>query len=123
MGSFRKLDNTVRLWDCQTGQQLRSFLGHSDAVNSVAFSPDGKWALSGSGDKTVRLWDCQTGKQIYCLKLGYDVQRVRFLPDGKEILISTKQPALQRWQLFDDKGISALCLSGAQEVRLYLQKT
>ena len=57
-------DNTVRLWDCQTGQELRSFLGHSSFVNSVAFSPDGKWALSGSYDKTVLLWDCQTGQKL-----------------------------------------------------------
>ena len=97
-------DNTVRLWDCQTGKKLRSFLGHSDCVTCVAFSPDGKWALSGSRDKTVRLWDCQTGKQIYCLTLGFGIKRVRFLPDGKRILIATNQPALQMWKLFDEQG-------------------
>jgi len=97
-------DNTVRLWDCQTGKELRSFLGHSFRVDSVEFSPDGKWAISGSYDRTVRLWDCQTGKQIYCLKLGYFISKVRFLPDGKEILISTQQQALQRWRLFDEQG-------------------
>jgi len=97
-------DNTVRLWDCQTGQELRSFLRHKHYVTSVAFSPDGYWALSGSDDKTVRLWDCHTGREIHCLALGFDIQRVRFLPDGKEILIATHEPALKRWTLFDEQG-------------------
>ena len=37
------------------------FIGHSDAVNSVAFSPDGKLLASGSWDKTVQLWESKTG--------------------------------------------------------------
>ena len=85
MGSFRKrTDKTVRLWDCQTGKELLSFLGHSNYVTSVAFSPDGKWALSGSYDKTVRLWDCQTGKELRSF-LGHSehVTSVAFSPDGK----------------------------------------
>lgn len=96
--------NTIVLWDCQTGKKLRSFYGHTGNVNCVAFSSDGQWALSGSDDKTVRLWNCQTGKQIYCLTLGFKIKHVRFLPDGKEILISTDQPALQGLKLFDEQG-------------------
>ena len=50
------IDNTVRLWDAQTGRELARALGHERNVFSVAVSPDGKYVLSGSADRTIRLW-------------------------------------------------------------------
>ena len=50
-------DNTMRLWDLATGRCLRTLADHEDWVNSVAFGPDGMYALSGGGDPSVRLWD------------------------------------------------------------------
>jgi WD40 repeat protein len=42
-------DQTLRLWDAESGQEIRSFAGHQgDLVTSVAFSPDGQRLLSGS---------------------------------------------------------------------------
>ena len=56
-------DNTVRLWDADTGQSA-PLTGHTGAVYSVAFSPDGTRIASGSADQTVRLWDADTGQPI-----------------------------------------------------------
>ena len=61
-------DDTVRLWDLQTGKELKRFDGHDDNVNSVVFSPAANTALSGSTDKTVRLWDLETGACLKSLK-------------------------------------------------------
>ncbi|MDE2827370.1 MAG: hypothetical protein OXL40_08695 [Bacteroidota bacterium] len=54
-------DDTIRLWDVATGQEVRRFEGHRDWVNSVVFSPDGAQLASGSDDDTIRLWDVATG--------------------------------------------------------------
>ncbi len=43
---------------------VRKFEGHTENIRDVAFLPDGKHVLSGSGDATVRLWDVSTGKEV-----------------------------------------------------------
>ena len=50
-------DDTVRLWDVATGENIKTLRGHWNDVNSVVFSPDGKTLASGSDDNTIRFWD------------------------------------------------------------------
>ncbi|MBU4256861.1 WD40 repeat domain-containing protein, partial [Patescibacteria group bacterium] len=63
------------------------FSGHSDFVESVVFSPDGKYIISGSGDNTIRLWDISTGKcvKIFNKKDVDAVRKIIFSPNGKYI--------------------------------------
>jgi len=59
----------------------------SEGVNSIAFSPDGKYVLSGSDDSTVKLWDVASGREIRTFS-GHTnrVYSVAFSPDGKQII-------------------------------------
>ena len=59
-------DGTIRIWDAQTDELLRTFIGHPSGVKSVAFHPDGKTlASSGRLDGTIRIWDADTGELLH----------------------------------------------------------
>jgi WD40 repeat protein len=80
-------DNTIKLWDIESGKEIRNFEGHSSIVASVAISPDGKYIVSGSHDKTVKLWDIESGEEIKSFE-GHSsyVSSVAISPDGKYIV-------------------------------------
>ena len=76
-------DSTARLWDANTGSELHTLTGHTDAIVSVAYSPDGMTVATASWDGTVRLWDTNTGDERRTLT-GHtaEVNDVSFSPDG-----------------------------------------
>jgi energy-coupling factor transporter ATP-binding protein EcfA2 len=60
-------DNTIKLWNVETGKEIRTLKGHDNLVNSVSFSPDGKTLASGSVDKTIKLWNGSNGWDLDAL--------------------------------------------------------
>lgn len=56
-------DKTIRIFSCQTGGQLKMFVGHDNWVRDLAFHHSNKYLYSCSDDKTVRVWDLAQGKQ------------------------------------------------------------
>jgi WD40 repeat protein len=101
-------DKTARMWDVTTGQQLRSFEGHTDEVTSVAFSPDGRFVLTGSGDNTARLWDAATGEQIRSFEGHTDsVNSVAFSPDGRYVLTGSEDKTARLWDVATGEQLRA----------------
>jgi WD40 repeat protein len=101
-------DETLRLWDTNTGHELRVFTGHTDHVDGAALSPDGKRVLSASHDKTVRLWDADTGEELSKMA-GHDtlVLSVAFGPEGKALSGDFKGRILI-WDLKTGKKVGEL---------------
>src|SRR5438046_1096049 len=72
--------------------------GHTNAVCSVAFSPDGKTLASATWDTTVKLWDLRTGNEQATLKSHRDsVGSVAFNPDGKMLASASDDKTIKVW--------------------------
>jgi hypothetical protein len=77
---------TVRLWQPESGRELRRFRVPAGAVRSVAFAPDGKTLATAGADRTARLWEVAAGKELRVLRAHrFAVQYVAFAPDGKTV--------------------------------------
>ena len=63
-------DNTVRIWNVQTGRQMQILRGHKLPVAALAFSNDGRSLTSVSGD-AVKVWDVSAGTELHSLKTKY----------------------------------------------------
>lgn len=61
------VDIAIKLWDTQSGVELRALQGHSAAVQSLSFSPDGRLIAGGSADTSIRLWEAKTGRLLASL--------------------------------------------------------
>ncbi|GKC91099.1 U4/U6 small nuclear ribonucleoprotein PRP4-like protein [Tanacetum coccineum] len=61
-------DNTWRLWDAETGEELLYQQGHSPSVYGLAFHPDGSLAASCGLDALARVWDLQSGRSFLALE-------------------------------------------------------
>ncbi len=94
------MDMTIRIWDAETGAAVGNPLeGHTDMVESVTYSLDGRHIISGSYDKTVRIWDAETGAAVGNPLKGHTdaVLSVAYSPDGRYIISGSCDRTIRIW--------------------------
>jgi WD40 repeat protein len=91
-------DETVRIWDTDTGECTAILTGHNSWARSVAWSPHGTHLASGGHDKTVRIWDTHTGECTATLTGHNDrVQSVAWSPHGTHLASGSHDETVRIW--------------------------
>jgi WD40 repeat protein/tetratricopeptide (TPR) repeat protein len=78
----------VQVQEAATGRTVAGPLNPGGATYCVAFSPDGRWVLTGGTDRSARLWEAATGREVRRLPHKGTVNDVAFSPDGGTVLVS-----------------------------------
>ncbi|PKN67408.1 MAG: hypothetical protein CVU52_10455, partial [Deltaproteobacteria bacterium HGW-Deltaproteobacteria-10] len=87
----------IKIWEVETGRELRTLLGHAVNLTALAFSHDDRYLLSGSVDKTIKLWDVSTGEEIWSIAGNKNyVSSLAFSPDDK-IAASLDRDEVKLW--------------------------
>jgi Planctomycete cytochrome C/WD domain, G-beta repeat len=91
-------DKLVKVWDVNTGKQLKSLKEHSDAVYAVAFMPDGKRLVSAAGDRTLKVWDVAAGTRLTTINDALDsLYAVAVNPSGTQIAAAGADRIVRTW--------------------------
>jgi WD40 repeat protein len=93
----------VKVWDAQSGEELRTLERDSGWRCFFAFSPDGTRIVTGSEDKTTKVSDAQTGIEL--VKLGVNDDSVAFSPDGTRIVTGGGTRGIHVWDAQSGKEL------------------
>lgn len=90
-------DGSARIWDLNTGVQLR-LLGHSVPVTAVVISPDDTFVVTGSDDNAARIWDASSGAELMRLDGHFDrVRSVAVSPDNAYVATGSDDRTVRIW--------------------------
>lgn len=93
-------DRLIKLWDVETGKELRTLKDHSDAVYGLAFSPDGLLLASAGADRAVKVWDLATGTRLYTLADATDwLYAITWRADGRHLAAAGVDKSIRVWEV------------------------
>jgi len=93
-------DQKIKLWEVESGKELKTLSGHNGCIFGLAFRPDGKILASASADRTVKLWDVASGERRDTLSQPLkEVYAVEFSPNGKRLAAGGADNRIRIWEI------------------------
>ncbi len=106
----------VRLWDAIKRSEIRALKGHTQIIRSLAFTPDAKTLVSGSGDfeqlhstrAEIKVWDITTGKERGEVKAPFAPACIAIDPTGKVLASGGFYDPVKLWDLSTLKELASV---------------
>ena len=95
---FSSHDNNINMWDANSGQLIHSFEGHTNDVDKLLISPDGKYLASSGRDGRIRIWDIKSKECIQILAHRNYINSLSLSQDGS-YLLSISENTVNIWNL------------------------
>lgn len=105
-------DNTLKVWNLDTGRAEQTFPGHKDRVFDLAPASDGRRVVSAAlNDWTLKVWNPDTGQEDHTL-VGHEhsVTAVAVTPDGRRAVSASRDRTLKVWNLDTGQEICSITL-------------
>ena len=103
------LDNTVKIWEVNTGLLLGDLRGHTDTVLAANYSPDGKIIVTAAEDGMIKIWDANTTVLLRDIKAhAGKIYMAEFSPDGKKIVTASEDRTAKVWEIASGKMLADL---------------
>jgi dipeptidyl aminopeptidase/acylaminoacyl peptidase len=96
---------TIKIWNSVNGSEIRTLSGHTRAIYSVAYSPNGRNIITASTDRTIRIWDAENGQTIRTINDEIGFNNAVYSPNGQYITASTNDT---------DKGVYTIRIFNAE---------
>ncbi|KAF9917415.1 hypothetical protein BX616_001084 [Lobosporangium transversale] len=101
------MEGLISVVDIDSGSILHKFEGHIHGPNDMAYSSDGKYFASASGDRTVRVWDPESGQCL--IVIPYVTEQARMLKwnvsdEGYFLVTVCADNSIRKWQIVQDGG-------------------
>ena len=91
------------------GPLIRTFEGHTSWIHAVTLTPDGRCAISGSGDGTLRVWDLEGNRSVrsFARHTG-PIKAVAITPNGRRAVSASSDHTLRVWDLESGRSLRTL---------------
>jgi WD40 repeat protein len=100
-------DNTVRVWDAESGKPLTVITELTSEINLAVFSADSKMIATATNDGTVRVRTATTGEDITKFSGGHsNLNSIAFSPDGKFVLTAGNDQTAQIWKVANSTSVA-----------------
>ncbi|MFN8290985.1 MAG: caspase family protein [Chitinophagaceae bacterium] len=105
-----RYDEFIKVWDMTLGKEITYFPAHTDEINSLHYSPDGRYLISSSDDSTIKVWNAYDYSLLKTIRSAKPEWEAIFSPDNKQIVTGGKDSVIKFIDLASGRVVKKLKL-------------